>query len=190
VKTHHTAVVLIPPPKVWEPIQAIRRVHDKQVRRWMPHITLLYPFRPLEELPAMARSLTTALRPLAPFPVELEALHFFRHGPRSHTIWLAPEPAGPLVALEAALRAAAPDCDEQARHEGGFHPHLSVGQFGGRAEEVPAFIDSLSAGWRPLRFVASVVSLIARGDPPDDVFAVEAEVPLGGPVPGEESRGA
>src|SRR5215471_9782927 len=57
VKTHHTAVVAIPPPEVWEPIQAIRRQHDRNVRRWMPHITLLYPFMPRahfgEALPAL-----------------------------------------------------------------------------------------------------------------------------------------
>ena len=50
VKTHHTAVVAMPPPEVWEPIQAIRRQHDRNVHRWMPHITLLYPFMPHEHL--------------------------------------------------------------------------------------------------------------------------------------------
>ena len=43
-KTHTTAVVLIPPEEVWEPIQALRRAHDRNFDRWMPHITLLYPF--------------------------------------------------------------------------------------------------------------------------------------------------
>lgn len=38
-KTHRTAVVAMPPPEVWEPIQAIRRQHDRNVQRWMPHIT-------------------------------------------------------------------------------------------------------------------------------------------------------
>ena len=44
-KTHTTAVVLIPPESVQPPIQAIRSVHDRNFLRWMPHITLLYPFR-------------------------------------------------------------------------------------------------------------------------------------------------
>jgi 2'-5' RNA ligase superfamily len=48
-KTHQTAVVLIPPEAVWPPIQALRQQYDRHVRRWMPHITLLYPFRPREE---------------------------------------------------------------------------------------------------------------------------------------------
>jgi hypothetical protein len=47
-KTPNTAVVLIPPQELWEPIQAIRRVHDLHVERWMPHVTLLFPFAPAE----------------------------------------------------------------------------------------------------------------------------------------------
>ena len=39
-KTHQSAVVLIPPREVWAPIQAIRREHDRHLRRWMPHVTL------------------------------------------------------------------------------------------------------------------------------------------------------
>ncbi|MBI5480461.1 MAG: 2'-5' RNA ligase family protein [Deltaproteobacteria bacterium] len=46
MKTHHTAVVIIPPGEIWGPIQAIRQRHDQQFHRWMPHITPLYPFRP------------------------------------------------------------------------------------------------------------------------------------------------
>ena len=43
-KTHKTAAVIIPPRDVWGPIQQIRRQHDRKIRRWMPHITLIYPF--------------------------------------------------------------------------------------------------------------------------------------------------
>jgi poly(A) polymerase len=43
-KSHHSAVVIIPPEEVWEPIQALRRKYDRQIHRWMPHINLLYPF--------------------------------------------------------------------------------------------------------------------------------------------------
>ena len=60
--THESAIVLIPPQEVWEPIQAIRRVHDRQVRRWMPHVTLLYPFLPGA---ALAGALAVAERALA-----------------------------------------------------------------------------------------------------------------------------
>jgi hypothetical protein len=69
VKTHHTAVV--PPEGVWEPIQAIRRRHDRQVHRWMPHCNLLYPFRHREEFPAILPALRGACASVAPFTVSL-----------------------------------------------------------------------------------------------------------------------
>jgi hypothetical protein len=47
-KTHQTAVAVVPPREVWGPIQAIREKHDRQFRRWSPHINLLYPFYPPE----------------------------------------------------------------------------------------------------------------------------------------------
>src|SRR5262249_27220192 len=51
--THTTAVVVIPPADAWPPIQALRERYDRQFRRWMPHITLLYPFRPRAAWPAI-----------------------------------------------------------------------------------------------------------------------------------------
>ena len=46
--SHMTALVLVPDESLWEPLQAIRRVHDsKHVDRWPPHVTLVYPFVPV-----------------------------------------------------------------------------------------------------------------------------------------------
>ena len=36
MKTHKSAVVIIPPEEIWEPIQKIRRLYDRQGHRWMP----------------------------------------------------------------------------------------------------------------------------------------------------------
>ena len=47
--THTTAVVVIPPDDAWPPIQALRQRYDRQFRRWMPHITLLYDGRGIGE---------------------------------------------------------------------------------------------------------------------------------------------
>lgn len=40
-------------------------------------------------------------------------------------------------------------------------------------------VAELQAAWQPIRFAVNGISLIWRGEPPDDVFQVAAMVPLG-----------
>jgi RNA 2',3'-cyclic 3'-phosphodiesterase len=180
---HQSAVVLIPPEDAWPPIQAIRRVHDRQVRRWMPHVTLLYPFLPRAELGAALPAAHAALAAVAPFELRLARFDAFRHRGGTATVWLAPEPREALVAVQAALGRAFPRCDATDRFAGGFTPHLSVGQARG-PEALAAFRRELE-GWKPLAFRADRVAIIVRDPPPDDVFRTFAEVPLGGGAPAE-----
>lgn len=174
-KTTHTAVVLIPAPEVWEPIQVIRRRHDRQIDRWMPHVTLLYPFWPRARFDEAQALLAPACARVPSFPVTLRTFGSFAQK-KTSTMWLAPEPADRLRALHAALLAAVPDCDDTARHAAGFTAHLSVGQLD-RAADVARVLGELQAGWSPLTFAAAAVALIAReGDQP---FAVDRTIALG-----------
>ena len=70
-RIYTTAIVVIPPQESWAAIQAIRQQHDRKVRRWMPHITLIYPFCPVEDFPAMRDPLAAALARLPAFDVTL-----------------------------------------------------------------------------------------------------------------------
>lgn len=176
--THKTALVLIPPRELWGPIQAIRKLHDRQVRRWMPHITLIYPFRPPDELAPLLPLLRKACRELAPFELRLASLQYFHHGASEFTLWLAPEPRGALVQLHNALWRVVPDCDDVRRHGGGFTPHLSLGQARGRPRTL-RLREELQAAWKELRFTVTEVGLIRRGDPPDDVFKVAERLAIG-----------
>jgi 2'-5' RNA ligase len=176
-KTHKTAVVLIPPQEAWSPIQAIRRAHDRNFKRWMPHITLVYPFRPRREFDLLARGFARACEEIVPFEVELATFHWFRHR-SSHTLWLAPEPKEAVVDLQTALWRTVPDCDEVRQHAGGFTPHLSVGQVRGK-DALCGLLTELQDAWTPIRFQVCQVSLIWRNDPPDDVFRVGQSVTLG-----------
>ncbi|WP_158501881.1 2'-5' RNA ligase family protein [Vitiosangium sp. GDMCC 1.1324] len=167
--THRTAAVFIPPAEVWPPIQAIRRVHDRQVQRWMPHVTLLYPFAPRYELPGLLPSLEAACAALSPFEATLASFHVFQHRSDRSTFWLAPEPRESFQRIQSALQAAAPDYAHTSRFPGGFTPHLSVGQ-SGSAEEVAALLDRLRESWTPLVFPVAEVSIIAReGNRPFEV---------------------
>ena len=177
-KTHKSAVVIVPPKELWEPIQTIRRIHDRQVRRWMPHITLLYPFVPADRFDRITELLAQTCRESEPFEVTLSGFRHFEHRPGRYTLWLTPEPREPLVRLHEALWKVIPECDDVRRHPGGFTPHLSVGQAHGhgRLRELER---SLQATWQPSSFTVTGIALIRRDDPPDDVFHIAHILPLG-----------
>jgi RNA 2',3'-cyclic 3'-phosphodiesterase len=178
-KTFTTAVVLIPPSEVQPDIQAIRRVHDRHIKRWMPHITLLYPFRPRPEFEQLAERFAAACKVIEPFQVELAEMQFFRHRRASFTLWLTPEPKGALLRLQAVLGSVVPDCNDVVKHRNGFTPHLSIGQVQGERQML-ALRQGLREAWQPLVFTAREISLIWRGEPPDDVFRVGQTVSLAG----------
>ena len=177
-KTHKTAVVLIPPEELWPPIQAIRREHDRHVRGWMPHITMIYPFRPQEQFEEMAELFRTVCQSIEPFEMHLSRLRCFYHGRQQYTLWLAPEPAEPVIALQTALWQVVPDCDEARKFKHGFTPHLSVGQVCGKTQ-MEQLREHLQAHWQPLTWTVREINLICRNQPPDDVFRVERKVGLG-----------
>ncbi|MGB2822000.1 MAG: 2'-5' RNA ligase family protein [Phycisphaerae bacterium] len=97
-RTHNTAIVIIPPDDAWHPIQGIRQKHDRKVRRWMPHMTLIYPFYPRSDFERAAKELAPVCREIRPFDVKLATFRTFRHGKGYYTVWLAPEPEEPLAA--------------------------------------------------------------------------------------------
>lgn len=177
-KTYKSAVVVIPPDAVWDPIQEVRRSHDRHYRRWMPHITLVFPFRPVSEFESLTPLLAEACRATAPFEIHLAKFGRFDHGRGNTTLYLIPEPDQPLKALQAAIQSVVPDCDDTGRFPGGFTPHLSMGQV--RGNKALAMCAAWQAAWRPLAFTVTQVCLIWRNNPPDDVFRVGPVLPLGG----------
>jgi 2'-5' RNA ligase/uncharacterized protein (UPF0248 family) len=174
---HRSAVALIPPEEVWPPIEAIRRMHDKHVDRWMPHINLLYGFLP-DAVFAEARGvIAEALRAVAPFEVTLDEVRRFQHR-SSSTVWLHPrsDPPGALVGLQATLEGLFPQCSEQSSiAASGFTPHLSIAQVD-REDDAEARM----AEWRrvlPIAFPVRSIHLISRrGEEP---FVVRYAIPLG-----------
>ena len=177
-KTHQSAIVLSPSLDAWAPIQAIREQHDRNARRWKPHVTLVYPFRPKDQFDAIANDFGEACRNVDPIEVCLNRFNFFQHGRRGFTMWLDPEPAEAIGILQEALWQVVPDCDETRKHKNIFTPHLSVGQVK-RRNELDALIAEFQAGWTPLIFQATCVDLIWRNDRPDDIFRVGYSVSLG-----------
>jgi len=173
-KTHQSAVVLIPPPEVWAPIQAIRRQHDRHLGRWMPHVTLIYPFRPQASFDAVVPHFARACRRLPPFEMTLARFELFEHQGGGATLWLAPEPRKALIRIHEQLWEVVPDCDDVRLFAHGFIPHLSVGQAPVAAAR--RLRRNLQAEWTPLTLEVREVQLIAR--PGDGRFEVLRTVPL------------
>ena len=178
-KTICAAAVIIPPQEAWRPIQAIRARYDRNFARWMPHITLAYPFRPKEEFETLAPQFEKACAQVKPFEIELAEFRHFDHGRDSFTLWLAVNPTEPVTALQAALMPVTPDCNDVALFATGFTPHLSVGQARGEPN-MTKLRETLQSNWKPLRFQVPEFCLIWRGETrPDDTFRVGCKVPLG-----------
>ena len=104
-KTHTTAVVLIPSESAQPPIQTIRRIHDRNFVRWMPHITLLYPFAERHNFADITPALAEAAQQVDSFSIELARFDAFKHR-RSCTMFLVPEPADQIVRLHECSNAA------------------------------------------------------------------------------------
>ncbi|MCS6965174.1 MAG: 2'-5' RNA ligase family protein [Candidatus Kapabacteria bacterium] len=183
LKTHKSALVIIPPYNVWEPIQTLRQRYDRKVRRWMPHITLLYPFYPVGSLPPQYPKLQQLCARWRPFLICLRRFQTFYHGQSRYTLWLAPEPDTPLRTLQQDLQELFPECTEQSRYSTGFTPHLSIGQYRGPADEVERLRAELERWWLPVHFLVDAVVLVTRDDPPNDVFYPVRTLPFGNQSP-------
>ncbi len=168
-KTHTTAVVLIPPETGQPPIQAIRRVHDRNYQRWMPHITLLYPFAPQQDFQDIIPALAKAAEQTTLFTITLSSFNAFRHR-KSCTLFLVPEPKNNIVQLHGTLIKYLPAYDDTAKFPGGFNPHLSVGQFQHR--HLHGTLQQFQKEWKPIQYEVESLSLIYRSPETNDKFVV------------------
>lgn len=166
MKTHTSAIVLIPDRGIWGPIQRIRRRHDRHIHRWMPHITMLYPFHRPEDLGQLDPKLHRVSASISAFMVRLETVRYFSHGARHFTMWLDPVPAEPIQKLQARLQTEFPDCNDVSKYAKGFTPHLSVGQVTGK-ETLQHVLTALQEQWIGLEMHVGAFHLIHReGDQP------------------------
>jgi poly(A) polymerase len=161
---YQSAIVIIPPDELLSPIQAIRQRYDSGFARWMPHITLLCGFLPESYFEEVVKIIAPVLAKLEPFTVTFSDFQTFTHQ-KTSTAWLRPlvEPEGRLHELQNTLQQLFPQCYEQStKTNGGFTPHLSVGQFSSPEEAVAKLPQ-----WHPIQFTVGSVALVSRrGDEP------------------------
>lgn len=177
-KTHKTALCVIPPQKLWQPIQAIRKKHDKQFYRWMPHINLLYPFKPKSSFSQVLDVLVHACSQIEPFYITLSEVNYFKHGKQGFTLWLDMDNSDQLVRLQQSVWEMVPECNELNSFPSGYTPHLSIGQ-SKSGEKALRLLEKLQTTWQPIRFQVKELHLIWRKDPPNDRFRIGETVRLG-----------
>ncbi|MYB00558.1 2'-5' RNA ligase family protein, partial [Candidatus Poribacteria bacterium] len=112
---------------------------------------------------------------MSAFSVQFARFDAFQHR-RSCTMFLVPEPADEIVRLHSVLLEHLSDYDDTARFAGGFHPHLSVGQF--QHHSLQTEQQRLQTEWQPIQCEITTLSLIYRSPETDDQFVVAEQFPF------------
>jgi 2'-5' RNA ligase len=173
-KVHSSAVVIIPPKEYWESIQEIRKIYDRNINRWMPHITLLYPFRPRNQYEDVQEVFTKVCKNINPFEVSLTSFSFFSHGRQKYTFWLDPEPNILIIDLQQELLKIVPDCNDVNKYKNGFRPHLSLGQVKGKTN-IHHIINELQANWKVIKFTLNKIYFISRVENKNSNFKISEQ---------------
>ncbi|NVM19451.1 MAG: 2'-5' RNA ligase family protein [Candidatus Lokiarchaeota archaeon] len=176
-KVHTTAVVIIPPKEIWGAIQDIRKKHDRHIHSWMPHITLIYPFRPQSDFSKIEPLFSTICKKIELIELHCNKFKYFHHGKQKYTLYLDPEPASRIKSLQYKLLEVVPDCNDVNLYRNGFTPHLSVGQIKGK-DNLNSLLKNLQNNWSPLKFKLTSIFFIAREKQKLSVFKIEKEISL------------
>lgn len=174
-KVFTSAVVIIPPVEIWTPIQQIRTQYDRQINRWMPHINLLYPFKPESHFNELSLKFEKVCRDISSFRISLREIKYFPHGKQRYTLWIAPEPTSSIINLQRKILDIVPDCDDLNQFNNGYTPHLSLGQISGHLNKI---LNQIRQNWKVISFNLKKIAFISRGLEKDSKFQVKKEIYL------------
>ena len=150
------SALVVPVPEA-EPVVARWRLGlDPAAAAGIPaHVTVLYPFLPLEDIDEGVITELRALLATSPaFAFHLAAVRWFG----TDVVWLAPEPDQPFRSLTELVTIRWPECPPYGGTYEDVIPHLTIGDGGDRGEMVQAA--GAVAGALPVAAMASEVSLL------------------------------
>ncbi|MFX1501737.1 MAG: 2'-5' RNA ligase family protein [Promethearchaeota archaeon] len=176
-KVYTSAVVIIPPQEKWDSIQEIRKNYDRNIHRWMPHITLIYPFRPENEYLELEKKFSEKCKSIKQFEIALKELSYFTHRKDLFTIWLDPIPNDSIISLQAKILDITPDCNDVSKFKNGYRPHLSLGQIKGKVK-LEKIINNLQEEWNEISFLVDKIHFISREQEKLSKFEINKSISL------------
>jgi len=138
-----------------------RERHDPAAAAGMPaHITLLYPFKPPDQIDAtVLAGLRQCFAAFAQFPFALAEVRRFE-APNA-VLWLAPEPAEAFRALTLAIWQRWPELPPYGGRYAEIIPHLTVAQVQDRQlDSIATCFAPKAAAMLPIRGMAAEVALM------------------------------
>ncbi len=169
-----TAIVIIAPPRVQAFATPIRRLYSLEGMLRVPaHITVLFPFVPVDDLDSVCPKLRQIYADFAPFEVTLDG---YGHFPTA--TYLKPADPEPIKALFRAVHAEFPEYPPYrgAHSVDDITPHMTVGEFKTEAERKAAQFPP----FEPITFPVRRLSLIVGVEHEPVPWITRDVIPLGG----------
>lgn len=169
--------------KAFERIQQIRREYDQQIKRWPPHINILFPFIDEAGYKEASEKIQSQLKDIPSFDVRFNKVGYFKQKKNRVVLFLQPNDESQLQLKEIHKQCSPffPQCLKKGKP---FTPHLTLGQFTlPNDQEIlkkKAFLeDKLKIPQEEIIFKVDHICFLSRADF-DDPFHLKCQVPLAG----------
>lgn len=171
-KAYHTALVISPPPSLWEQIQSIRKFYDSAYERWMPHINMTFPFVTENDFDKAHELLQKEFDDFEAFPLSFNTMDHFTHSEKC-VIWLKPECANDeLNKIEEKIIKVIPHCNDlTTKSKDGFQGHLTLGHSDEKYVEKRK--NSFLSKWSPIKFTVNELYMIIRKGTENPFYVVK-----------------